>query len=680
MSHFPAGEVARRSLPRKQSTRRLSQFNHLSSSEGIPSEHSSLYDAAPLSPSLQARGWSLSSETETEDDLHKSQSFQGAGDGIQLDPAKHVGTRLFTIMEQRSVPSLKTTPSRWELQRRVFSLQPKLSAETAQARHSRMSRRRCYSADDNIAHMSIRKSDTSIEPSSGAVSESQSPSRHHASALALAVEPPFQPPRRMTTPTGLPRWPGEIDHDQLAVRQLTVRTSRRDLLLEYLRRPPSRPKLKEVLRGERTTTFDRAVRTGSRFWRPPTSGQFTRRYEDLESHPFSFVPIADICGAAPAPIESTSTPYKLNATVHHPGGGLSHTLQESANSAPSALANSLQALKSAGQNAVPLSARRASARAGMRSAAVPVHIRSTQPCESIQRQSSQSPDIGTTRTSELFESFPSPPEQKPNQQRAQPQKRSSWSLFPAPGRSKVSEQVQMKSRRQHAATNSNESETSNVAVRGESRARYRHSGTPIYDPDSVSLHSIDQAGESMAEGSRLDLDRSIDEPQRRTESQRAVSNGALRFSTRLGAIAQGSPVMCAQLQGTENRKAIFRNADEPRQLCKHKLTKLRSLQKKHPHLAPNAYDTTAYVDGTSTPVPAPLISAQDYALVGPSISTQARASIAPVQHIDRLPTTTTFATAPNGATTFTTIPTSGPRGRSIALPSARTSLTMPGRA
>lgn len=596
--------------------------------------------------------------------------------------SKHVGTRLFTIIEQKSVPSLKTSPSIWEIQRRTFTLQPQLSSEVAQARHSRTARRRCYSADDSILLLDHNKSELSEASSVDAIARDQ----RFACEPTLPNNPPYQPPERVQTPKGLPRWPGETDHDQPVVGQVTTRTSRRDLLVQYLRSPapPSRPKFSEVLRGERTAKFDRPVRTGTRFWRPPSSGHTTRRYEDLESHPFSFVPIAKPHGVQvtrrqqPAAVEEITTvpgsfpPIGTNQHIQ--------SIQDSTMSQSDAPIRSLRALRYAGQHAVAVSAHRASAQASTRSAAVPLNIRTSPSFDRAPDLISPSPDMGTMRTVDLFESFPSPPTQQLARSQMQTAKRSSWSLFPSSDRYEGTMDDLPRPRKRQAPADSEESGAVNVAIRGESQARYRHSGTPIYDPDGVSLRSIDREYSNENEVGSSDLAMARSTSRRRTESQRAISNGALRFSTRLESPTRNTFSTSVPIQNVEYQSPLRRKSSETHQLCRHKLAKLRSLQKKYPNLVPATYDTT-HLDGASSPIsPPPPIVAQDYAFAGPSISTRARASIAPVQPLDRPPTTTTFVTAPNGATTFTTSPTIEPFGRSSTLASVQSASTMPGRA
>lgn len=680
---FLTDATSDQNLSHKQSTRRLSTSNRLRSSEVTLSDHSSLYDAVPLSHSSQYRDYSWCFASAHEDESQTLEDVGKKGGCEATDPNKHVGTRLFTIIEQKSVPSLKTTPSRCDLQRRIFSLQPKLSSEVAQAHHSRVARRRCHSADDSVFHRRYNKSDVSHAASAEIVSESQGSDRGYSSPSALPVQPPYPPPKRMQTPTGIPRWPGEPDHDQAAIQQLRVKTSRRSLLLQYLRRPLSRPKLKEVMRGERTATFDRAVRTGTRFWRPPTSGHSTRRYEDLDSHPFSFVPVADVREPLPASRcqttedETVSHNAEIGQLRASDNGEYPGKYPGSTNGQLSLVGESLRALRHASQNAVPVSSLRASVQSGARSAAIPAHIRTPSIVERVPIPTSRRPEIGTMRTAELFESFPSPPGLQQRPQRVQPRKRSSWSLFPASGGVEDIGQRPPDAQKRQALTNSDESTASNVAIRGESQARYRHSGVP-YDPERVSLRAFDQEREDPVEYGILGAGPTMIEPSHRTESERAILNGARRFSTRLDAPIP-NPSIHSRPQISENRDPAVTRRHEPRQLCKHRLAKLRSLQKKHPDLLSPTYDAT-HLDGTSTPNPPSQTIAQDYAFTGPSISTQARASISPLQQVVRPPTTTTFVTAPNGATTYSTSSTMGPSERTIPLASVQTSKTMPGRA
>lgn len=536
-----------------------------------------------------------------------------------------------------------------------------------------MPRRRCRSADETVLFPRHNTSDCHIAPPTEAVSESQSPERHHTHPSVAPAQPLHRPPERIQTPTGLPRWPGEIDHDQETVQQLTVRTSRRDLLREYLRRPPSRPKLKEVLRGERTATLDKAVRTGTRFWRPPTSGHNTRRYDELASHPFSFVPIAESSGISPA--------LDCRPTTEDQGVTCSPVKSEQRvpNSPTSDIGESLRALRSASLNAVPVSMRRASAQAGNRSAAIPARIRTSFNVEASPVQMSQNSDIDPSRTMDMLDRFPPPPAVAQGRQQSHSQKRSSWSLYPAVCRVEGADQQQSRPLRRKTPTSYEESEGSNNAIRGESQARYRLSGTPIYDTDRNSLTTLDRDREMVTECGALDTDAALIEPLRRSEVQRAISNGATRFSTRLDAPLPAIPTRSTPQHDVENQGPSGTYLHQPTQLCKHKLAKLRTYEKKHPSLVSISHYATQ-LDGASTPTPQSPTSARDHALTTPSISTQARAAVSPAVHIDRPSTRTTFVTAPNGATTFTISPTTVPTERSPEFAGLPTSSTMPGRA
>lgn len=103
--------VSLQSLTRKQSMRRLSHSNHLDSSEMTPSEHSSIYDAAPSTTFSPIGGRPRSDETAHAASPQKLEAERQAEKREQADLGQHVGTKLFTIIEQKSVPSLKTMPS-----------------------------------------------------------------------------------------------------------------------------------------------------------------------------------------------------------------------------------------------------------------------------------------------------------------------------------------------------------------------------------------------------------------------------------------------------------------------------------------------------------------------------------------------------------------------------------------
>lgn len=670
MTRVPDLEPPQHFLSRKQSTRRLPHSMNLSSSELSPSEHSSLYDAVPLTFAPQhvddAPGYDedvSEGEQQTSKTISYSSGLEQAGNG------KHVGTRLFTIVEQKSVPSLSTFPSGWESQRRVSSLEPQLSAEVAQARHSRTTRRRCYSADDGASGM--HRKDFDSEPLSA---ESMSDSRHLEHFLpTLPVEPPFRPPERVQTPTGLPRWPGELNHESFTVRRLNVRASRRDLLMQYLRRPPSRPKLKEVLRGERAADLGRDVRTGTRFWRPPSSGHTTRRFEGLESHPFSLIPISSPYGTSLRPRDqptSGSERFSYNVESSNELARSDRKIHDTAAEQPSTLSDARRALTCAGQNAVPVSPGRASALASKRLIAVPSHVHILTGVERDPDSTSQSHVLSTAVTTDMSEGCTFPTRQRQSRQHIL--NRCPWSLFPAPSRRGKEEERESPSR-PHTVAGSEDSGASNLALRGESQSRYRHSGTPIYDPDGNSLRTVDRDRERSEEHDTSISATSALAARLDTQRQRAILNGASRFSFRLEPTTLGTPTSRTQHEDTENQRPIPILPPEPQLLCKHKLTKLRRGRRGRDEQVLRPGDATN-LDGTSNPFFRPNVVTQNFDLAAPSMSIQERFLTAPVNRVDLSPPrTTTFATTPNGATTFTTSP-------SHTTARAESPFAMPGRA
>lgn len=111
-------------LARKPSMRTIIPMQYPDSSEDTPSDHSSLFNAVPSRSKTTSNDSTQGSEAEKEG--------RRDADATESGPSgNHTGTRLFTITEQKSVPTLKTMPSNWTFQRRIFPVQPHMSSESA---------------------------------------------------------------------------------------------------------------------------------------------------------------------------------------------------------------------------------------------------------------------------------------------------------------------------------------------------------------------------------------------------------------------------------------------------------------------------------------------------------------------------------------------------------------------
>lgn len=109
---------------RNPSMRAFIPTSYPDSSEDMPSDHSSLFNAVTSNSKATSNDSTQGSEAEKED------SRDGSATGTSPS-GTHTGTRLFTITEQKSVPTLKIMPSNRTFQRRIFSAQPRISSESA---------------------------------------------------------------------------------------------------------------------------------------------------------------------------------------------------------------------------------------------------------------------------------------------------------------------------------------------------------------------------------------------------------------------------------------------------------------------------------------------------------------------------------------------------------------------
>ncbi|SMR48774.1 unnamed protein product [Zymoseptoria tritici ST99CH_1A5] len=207
---------------RKRSLHRLSSQLRIGSSEVSPSDHSSVFDAVPYSHSSRLSSGYLS-DTDDEDGSSLAKDSLQSILSTYASPNltnRSAGTKLFTISEQKSVPTLKTVPSNWTFQRRIVTTPPQISHNVAEARQSRAGHRRCFSVDEN-ALQHHRGSEVSTTASLTSDSVMQSGDRPAPLRIPIRpVQPPFKPPERAQTPAGFPRWPGERDYRPNAVRQM----------------------------------------------------------------------------------------------------------------------------------------------------------------------------------------------------------------------------------------------------------------------------------------------------------------------------------------------------------------------------------------------------------------------------------------------------------------------------
>ncbi|KAF2164635.1 hypothetical protein M409DRAFT_25031 [Zasmidium cellare ATCC 36951] len=111
-------------LKRIPSMRTIIPVQYADSSEDTPSDHSSVFNAVPSSRKT-------ASNDSTQGTGAEKEASQDASTAEPAPGESHTGTRLFTITEQKSVPTLKTMPSNWTFQRRIVTAQPQMAWESA---------------------------------------------------------------------------------------------------------------------------------------------------------------------------------------------------------------------------------------------------------------------------------------------------------------------------------------------------------------------------------------------------------------------------------------------------------------------------------------------------------------------------------------------------------------------
>lgn len=314
---------------------------------------------------------------------------------------------------------------------------------------------------------------------------------------------------------------------------------------------------------------------------------------------------------------------------------------------------SARALAALHGSPLSVSAQRVEAEVARRTSSIP-RSRLQSPSNGLGSQKRATYPGSTARTAELIEAFPQPPAQKVRSRNSAP---ASMSLFPfiatsGERRAGVSESSQ--NRREHVSANGSSEQSiirgvdgarspsaSNVwvsgalpnpgldgsadttisrPVRGE-LVRYRHSGTPVYDRDSASLHDMDQtddlamaaslshpgspatgktgatrffsAASRMVPTPEYPLS-SISSPaasgaetqcrdETRAQQARAVANGALRFVSHATSVVTSSGVA-----GPTNRETIV-----PVTITSHARTRL------HRHASLRSRMSSRYeIDGT----------------------------------------------------------------------------------
>lgn len=268
------------------------------------------------------------------------------------------------------------------------------------------------------------------------------------------AEPPFHPPERKRTPLGVSRWPADricSGQRALSPAALTRPSSFRNLRNTVSRilkgRPSHETRLREMLNNgmpnnEQSVSPPLTSRPGRHLWRPPVSGQTGRTIGNPQPYPINTTYKTDVLHLPchqhsqrpPIPGRRLMAPLP-QAPDRAATPGDSSQVQTSTNvqfNAP--MSPSQRALSHASGHAVPVSSHRASSKRALRTTAVPSHLRPPSLHGRSPAPSSSVPDMGTMRTDDLLQSFPTPPNRPDTPQlrtsRSAPGKRPSWSLFP----------------------------------------------------------------------------------------------------------------------------------------------------------------------------------------------------------------------------------------------------------
>ncbi|KAF7193326.1 hypothetical protein HII31_05305, partial [Pseudocercospora fuligena] len=325
--------VGRDAIKQKPSLRQLTRFPRLDSSEATPSERSSLFDAHPIESSHDTSAFSDESSSKDEEGAQiydiDYEMLTGVGDQYTSPHLKNrvLGTKLSTITEQKSIRTLCTTNSNLACQRRVVTLQPRVTRKDVN-----LDQRRAVSVDENALAQLHRGSETS----------------HNSELLRLRrapelhpTRPLLPPPKRQPTPKGVPSWhPTDSRNPRSQTRSL------RRSLSQLSQGQSSGVSLRSIL------CSDEPRQERRRPWRPPVSGHSTRQFEALEAHPF---------------VSGSSSRDNETAIRSH------------------AISPSQRSLMYAAGHCIPVSPRRVSVTAGRRSATLPISNTSMRTTEIVRR-------------------------------------------------------------------------------------------------------------------------------------------------------------------------------------------------------------------------------------------------------------------------------------------------------
>lgn len=106
------------------------------------------------------------------------------------------------------------------------------------------------------------------------------------------LEPPFQPPHRISTPKGIESWPGETIAPTQSRTGISFSHVSRTILRRALRERTI--SLRSAISNPWNSTRKRRQVDHCRPWRPPVSGHATAGYTTTSQHPFQRAPIAPV--------------------------------------------------------------------------------------------------------------------------------------------------------------------------------------------------------------------------------------------------------------------------------------------------------------------------------------------------------------------------------------------------
>ncbi|KAI5237025.1 hypothetical protein E4T43_08213 [Aureobasidium subglaciale] len=473
-------DFARSTESWKSASRKSGHFTDLAISE-VGSSDASIYNAS--------KAPSCVSDSTSDTDLHHPSAHALTSDhGIQSiyaraktegltqhDMVRFVnrphGTPLSTIAEQKSLATLRAQISFASLTRRRL----------AHLGNTPSGKRKAASTDDILRSRTRRRSSGDTELSSSLdVPNTRSDPVH-------PLQPAFVPPHRVKTPEGIPRWP--VDNHISFVRRISrTLDSARSMSIGNGTRLVLRT-LRGELRSRRSVQLHR--------WRPPVSGHSTYRYDQPSEHPLNSVPIAEVI--QPGENEQDELP---SSSIPEPILAVRQSLDRRCRSWSSSATSAQRALGAIDGNAIPINPASA---VRARSVPVPRRFRSTE-AEPTTRvtdgnivwpvQRSEPYPSDTLRTTELIESFPSPPTRRSAKTRSKLQP-----FLPLPQVSttiqlgdNMTRETEVDGTHYPASTipRTNVGSVSTPPLRGE-QGRYTLSGMPIYRDDAASLRSHDRS-------------------------------------------------------------------------------------------------------------------------------------------------------------------------------------------